>query len=411
MQQVLQLLKYAELRSMAPQELKETDLHQLITILRDLFNKYDNTDPASTTLRSSAARQQKRPSTVDWVASAISNTSPEGAEIRTIVTRQLVVIQTNLGFAAMNGTYSPNRPDVLRSLKDTERWNWIQQLEGTTSEALEAIDSAIDRLNKVKGALRDTTINERTDWKQAHINSDASSTRIPIRETTQSFKRKIDYAKSQLDKGNYKEAEEQYRVILKLSSESTGIGEPCIVSIKCNLANALAKQGQRDEPEILYREALKLSTGCLEETHPNILACRINLARMLEMREKYDEAKGIYRDVLRLQEEAAGPSSLSTLSAKNRLANVLVRLKIFEAAEDIYKETLKAHGDNGREEHPSAIITLGNLANALQNQGQYEEAKTRYLEAKDLCKKTFNSKHPYLDWVTTRLEELEGVGK
>lgn len=85
---------------MAPQELKETDLHQLITILRDLFNKYDNTDPASTTLRSSAARQQKRPSTVDWVAFAISNTSPEGVEIRTIVTKQLVVIQTNLGFGA-----------------------------------------------------------------------------------------------------------------------------------------------------------------------------------------------------------------------------------------------------------------------------------------------------------------------
>ncbi|KAF0640027.1 hypothetical protein FPSE5266_03243 [Fusarium pseudograminearum] len=403
---------------MAPQELKETDIHQLITILRDLFNEYENTEPGSTTPGSttpgsttpgsSAARQQEHPSTVDWAAFIILNTSPECAEIRTIVTKQLVAIQTNLEFAAMNDTNSPNRPDVLRSLKDAERWNWIQQLEGTTSEALEAIDSAIDRLNKVKGALRDTTINERTDWKQAHINSDASSTRIPIRETTQSLKSKIDDAKSQLDKGNYKEAEEQYRGILKLSSESTGIREPCIVSIKCNLANALAKQGQRDEPEILYREARELGTACLEETHPNILACRINLARMLEMREKYDKAEKIYRDVLRLRKEATGPSSLSTLSTKTRLANVLVRLKLFETAEEIYEETLKAHGDK---EHPSAIITRGNLANALQNQGQYEEAKAQYLKAKDLCKKILNSKHPYLDWVTTRLEELEGVGK
>ncbi|KAJ4327516.1 hypothetical protein N0V84_002044 [Fusarium piperis] len=222
----------------------------------------------------------------------------------------------------------------------------------------------------------------------------------------QSLSSIVEIAKNFFHQGKYLESEEEYRKALKL--EASG---PCVISIKGNLANALAKQGKHQEAEDTYREILAFSTETLGERHPHRLACRSNLATMLEYKGEFAEAEEIYRSVWKLHGETLGNSHPDTMSSYNRLANSLTRLKKFGEATLIYEEALEARRKLLGEEHPDTIITLGNLANSLRNQGQCSEAEARYMDAMKVGMKVLEDDHPHLQWIRARLQELVRDGE
>ncbi|KAH7020206.1 hypothetical protein EDB80DRAFT_746775 [Ilyonectria destructans] len=380
---------------MAPQELEKRDLSKLALICRGLFNRYATLDPACSAPRKSAARQQERFSTSDLAVFTRPNTSLDCDEIRALAIEQLVVIQTNLEFEF------PGKSDVLSSPKDAPRREWIRQLEGTPSEALEAVEATIFRLDDLGEAIRQRpalnqgtqSCNDYAGAETIHQQMMHPSSQLSSPEHPQSLSSMVEIAKALFRRRKYQEAEEEYRKALKLHAKVMEANGPCIISIKGNLANALAKQGKHREAENLYGEMWALSTETLGEKHPHTLSCRSNLASLLEKRGEYTKAEEIYRNVWELQRTTLGDNHRDTLSSNSKLANALMRLKEFNEATVL------------GEEHPDSIITLGNFANSLQNQGQFEEAKAKYLEAIELGTKVLDHEHPHLRWIRIRREE------
>ncbi|KAM0433290.1 hypothetical protein ACHAPT_004166 [Fusarium lateritium] len=221
----------------------------------------------------------------------------------------------------------------------------------------------------------------------------------------QSLSSLVERAKELFYKRKYQEAEEEYRKALKSHAEAMEADDSCIISIKGNLANTLAKQDKDQEAEDLYGEIRALSAKTLGETHPHTLSCRSNLASLLERKKKYTEAAAIHGDVWELRKDTLGGGHPDTLSSNNKLANALTRLKRFNEATLIYEETLETRRVVLGEVHPDTIITLGNLANSLQNQGHYKEANAKYTEAMRLGRKVLDDEHPHLQWIRTRLDE------
>ncbi|KAL6410594.1 hypothetical protein AUP68_07021 [Ilyonectria robusta] len=163
---------------MAPQELEERDLSELALVCRDLFNKYATLDPACSAPRKSAARQQERFSTSDLAVFTRSNTSLDCDEIRALAIEQLAVIQTNLEF---------DKSAVLNSPKDAQRREWIQQLEGTPLEALEAVEATIFRLDELREAIRQhPTLNQGNQVEDATDRDGEGSGLLSIKRVVQS---------------------------------------------------------------------------------------------------------------------------------------------------------------------------------------------------------------------------------
>lgn len=345
-----------------------------------------------------------------------------------------------------------------------QRQEWIQQLEGTPSEALNAVKCTIDRLFQLNEAIRQRLDNEVTtkktaESKQVHITSKASAPpqqmassagttmdmetdtdqkrtfsvsssmnsslinhnwsgfgsihketmHISNRETVPSLENMINGGKAFFHQGKYPEAERKYRKAMELHSEFIDADLPSSISVKGNLANAIAQQGREDEAEIIYQNIWALSDKIHDEAHTQALACRSNYASILQKRGKHGDAVKILRRVLQLR-KTVEPRGLDTLSSRNRLANSLVRMGKFNEAVAIYKESLLAHEEELGQEDLKTIITVGNLVNALQNQGRSVEAKEQYLNRLELGLAYLHSEHPCRDWISARYEALKGSG-
>ncbi|KAI1069133.1 hypothetical protein LB507_006107 [Fusarium sp. FIESC RH6] len=345
-----------------------------------------------------------------------------------------------------------------------KRQEWIQQLEGTPSEALDAVKCTIDRLFQLSQVMRQRLDNEVTtkkaaENKQVHITSkvcmpsqqmasSAGTTMVmeddtnqkrtfsvsssinssfinhswsgsdsihkemmhmPNQETVPPLESMINGGKALFHQGKYPRAERKYRKAMELHSESIDADPPSSISVKGNLANAIAKQGREDEAEVIYQDIWALSNKIYDEAHTQALACRSNYASVLQKRGKHGEAVKILRHVLGLQ-KTVEPRGLKTLSSHNRLANALVRMGKYDEAMAIYKESLLAHEEELGQQDPKTIITLGNLVNALQNQGRSGEAKEQYLKRLELGLGCLHSEHPCRDWISARYEALKESG-
>ncbi|KAH7183486.1 uncharacterized protein B0J16DRAFT_386553 [Fusarium flagelliforme] len=446
---------------MASQELEKRDLSELIANCKDLFEQYASVDPCCSITQKSAAQQQERFSTLTWAVFTDHDTSIDLDVIWSSMGKQLVAMRTNLEFAVLHDTEFNADLDVSVSPKDIQRQEWIQQLEGTTSEALEAVKCTIDRLFQLNEAMRQRLNNEGTtkktaESKQVHISSKASAPshqmvssadtttdmendtdqkrtfsvsssmnsslinhnwsgfdsihkeimHISNRETVPSLESMINGGKALFHQGKYPEAEKKYRKAMGLHFVIIDVDLPSSISVKGNLANAIAKQGREDEAEVIYQNIRGLSDRINDEAHTQALACRSNYASILQKRGRHGEAVKILRHVLQVR-KTVEPRGLDTLSSRNRLANALVRTGKFDEAMTIYKESLLAHEEELTEEDPKTIITLGNLVNALQNQGRSEEAKKQYLKRLELGLGYLHSEHPCRNWISARYEALK----
>ncbi|KAF4450004.1 kinesin light chain [Fusarium austroafricanum] len=372
---------------MAPQEL-QLELQLEKAICEDLFQKYATFDPASSATRKSAAQQQRRFSIIGWASFARDNTSLNCDQVRAVVIKQLVAIRDNLEFAALHDPEFSDKSDVLPLLEDTQRRQWIQQLEGTPFEALEAVESIIDRLIELSKAIRQDTSSEvptntpdaatgevvsktneaihfptmekRADRKKAHISSQGS---VPSQQTS-SYDERVDMGNA-LDRN---------------SNLST-------------LAKARSPQSYYDRPgsETIHEQT----------THPNSLLSRHEQAQSLKTmvdigkahfhRRQYQEAEEEYRKILQQHSKFMEANKPSIILVKGNLANALAKQDKHREAEALYKEMWSLSTDIHGKEHLQTLACESNLASMLEERGEHEEAVKNYRNILALREKTDHS--------------------
>jgi Tetratricopeptide repeat len=107
-----------------------------------------------------------------------------------------------------------------------------------------------------------------------------------------------------------------------------GADHPAVLSLRLRVANAHMFRGEYAEAEQEYRDVLAARLRVLGPDHPETLATRHGVAWVLARRGLYEQAEQEYRDVLPARLRVLGPDHPDTLATGHAIARVLARLSI-----------------------------------------------------------------------------------
>jgi tetratricopeptide (TPR) repeat protein len=194
--------------------------------------------------------------------------------------------------------------------------------------------------------------------------------------------------------GNYEEAEQKYRQMIKLSKIVFGTEHQNTIESMGLLAGILNMRGKSTESGEMYQQLLPLSKGVLGAEHLTTLRCINNFANTLADQGRYVEAEEIYREALQLMEDVFGTEHPSTLRRMNNLATVLHDQGKYTEAEEMHQRALLLREKVLGAEHPSTLKSIFNLATVLNDQGKSIEAEEMHRQALKLRKKVLGAEHP-----------------
>src|SRR5882762_3601086 len=103
-------------------------------------------------------------------------------------------------------------------------------------------------------------------------------------------------------KGDYPEAERNYRQALELDDKAGRHDHPSRAITLCGLASALAEQGKYEEAERRFREALAIDKNSLGPDHPRVATDADALGMMFVAQKNYGAAEEQLREALRIDE-------------------------------------------------------------------------------------------------------------
>eukprot|EP00435_Cladocopium_sp_Y103_P033589 s553_g8.t1 len=233
--------------------------------------------------------------------------------------------------------------------------------------------------------------------------------------------------------GEFLEAEELFKRVLRGHEELLGSSHPETMKTLGILAELLQEQGEAMEAEKIYCHALNKSEELLGAWHPWTSNCGHHLGCLLQRRGKLFKAGERFRQALAGQEEQLGCVHPETLATASHLAKVLQDQGRLSEAEDFFRRAMqgreelgavqavdathdlatffrsvgklaKANSivdklasqlqDDARATHPSTLTLLSRLAVMLQEQGKSAEAEFLQRQALRGREKVLGPSHP-----------------
>ncbi|MEM1053960.1 MAG: serine/threonine-protein kinase [Bacteroidota bacterium] len=199
-------------------------------------------------------------------------------------------------------------------------------------------------------------------------------------------------------RGEYAEAEAQYRRALALAEVTHETGHPNIAQAVNNLAYVLPDVDRENaiiEAISLGRRALSLYINAFGEDHLDVAQAHNNLGAYLYSNDQNEEAATHYARALAIREESLGDHPL-VANTQSNLANLLHEqgdaegaIPLFEAAIQTYRELLGA-------EHPSVSTALYGMGEALEDLGRLSDAEAALLGSLAIDRATLPAGHPYI---------------
>ena len=203
-------------------------------------------------------------------------------------------------------------------------------------------------------------------------------------------------------RGEYAEAEREYRDALAAEIRVKGPDHVDTLSLRSDIAKMLAEQGKYEQAEKEYRDVLSIMLRVLGADHQNTLATSYNIGRMLAKQGQYEQAEKEYRDVLAARLRVLGPDHPSALTSRYEAARMLVEQGKYEQAEKEYRDVSSAMLRVLGPDHRHALIARYEVAWTLAEQGKYEQAERGYRDVLADEIRVNGSDHP--ETLTTRHE-------
>ncbi|CAI4212654.1 unnamed protein product [Parascedosporium putredinis] len=194
--------------------------------------------------------------------------------------------------------------------------------------------------------------------------------------------------------GKHDEAEDLYRLNLRLQKEMLGPNAHETLATMRNLADSLRQQKKYKEAEDLYQQTLDLSTYTHGSKTPETLATMNHLANTQSSQGKYKAAEDTYLQAVELAEDLHGPEASGTLTIMNNLADCLQSQGMVKEAEELSRYTLQLRRKAAGLEAADTIMNIHNLADSLFAQEKYREAEDLYDSALQLWRKARGPEAP-----------------
>ena len=132
----------------------------------------------------------------------------------------------------------------------------------------------------------------------------------------------MDAAKAAFDRGQYAEAEKQFKAALK-EAEKFGEEDPRLGISLSRLGNVYRAEKRYAEAEPLYRRALAILEKALAPEHPFVATPLNNLAELYRTQGRYAEAEPLYKRALAIREKALGPKHPHVAQSLENYAKLL----------------------------------------------------------------------------------------
>ena len=179
-------------------------------------------------------------------------------------------------------------------------------------------------------------------------------------------------------KGEYADAEKQYRVALKLLATSTSSGA-ATSRVYAGLAEVLIQSDGFDAAEKLLNQALAIDRALGEDARAMVARDIGLLATMNFYRSKLPEAEAQFRQAIDLRSAVLGPMHPRVGQDLNSIGAVLYTKGNYAAAAEMFKRALPIYEKAYGPDHPETSTILGNLARISVESLQFAAAQA-YLE-------------------------------
>lgn len=160
----------------------------------------------------------------------------------------------------------------------------------------------------------------------------------------------------------------------------SALGEehPAVLSVRHNLAWAVAYGGKPAQAEAMFGEVFGIRLRVLGDSHPATLESRHEFAWIATCLGRWAEAEQRYRDTLSDSLRHLGPDARATLTTRHELAHAIARQGRLDEARTAFENVLPDRRRVLGEDHPQTLQTEHELAWITAKQGRWTEAEAMY---------------------------------
>jgi len=220
--------------------------------------------------------------------------------------------------------------------------------------------------------------------------------------------------------GEFLEAEELFKRVLRGHEELLGSSHPETMNTLGILSELLQEQGEAMEAEKIYCHALNKGEELLGAWHPWTSNCGHHLGCLLQRRGKLFKAGERFRQALAGQEEQLGCVHPETLATASHLAKVLQDQGRLSEAEDFFRRAMQGREELGAVQAVDATHDLATffrsvgklakansivdkLASQLQDEGKFQAVDELYRQSIKRSEEQLGPTHPSTLTLLSRL--------
>ena len=226
------------------------------------------------------------------------------------------------------------------------------------------------------------------------------------------FTTQIDLAVVHRHLGNYEQAEQIVREVLKLQEQFLGQNHmDTLASLNC-LALILHDRGKYAAAALLHKKTLESRISLLGPRHNDVVKSRNNLGLSLKRQGNHREARDVFQQAFRESSETVGRVSVGTLKIMNNLGLVLQHLKEFTEALEFHNAVFEGRMTLFGLKHPDTLRSKLNIAAVLIDQGTLAKAEPMIREVIAGYEHLLGEDHPNKMYAKSKLASvLQGQGK
>jgi CHAT domain-containing protein/Tfp pilus assembly protein PilF len=200
---------------------------------------------------------------------------------------------------------------------------------------------------------------------------------------------------SELNKGDYAKALQQYQRALTINQQALGAEHPQTVESIRQLGTTYGAMNQFDKGEELLQQALQVTEKTFGSDHPRVAQCLLALAGLHLRRSDLTHAEQEFQQAIAIIEKNAGADSVSLEGALNNLGMVYNSRKEFDRAEPLLQRAVEITEKNFGPDSPRLGMPLQNLGLiAVEKRKDYQHGLELYWRAVRVLEKGVGTESP-----------------
>ena len=200
-------------------------------------------------------------------------------------------------------------------------------------------------------------------------------------------------ANSAYDRGDYAEAEDQYRLSLEIAEEALGPEHPGVAERRNYLTHLIRKRGQVEVISAKQEMLLNLEKD-LGAEHPDVAKALSDMGILHIAHNNTTDAMRCYERALGIQERVLGPDNPEVAVTLNNLGLLHRTQEKYEDTKELYNRALAIREKTLPPEHPDLTVSLSNLALLYADQGDYARAEPFFRKLLEIEGNSFGSENP-----------------